>query len=443
MNTHTLMQAAENGDTAVVGKLLAQGVDINLQDKLGHTALMFAAGMGHTATLKLLLDGGADHGIRNRVGTTALMRAVAEGHTDAAQELLDRGADVNVKRQDGTTALALAASFGHAEIVRALLDKGADVSAKDFRHSTALDYASSKDYTNIVQLLRAGEPVIVDAPETNQTVKQVDAPNEANRQHTESLNEGLDATEDVPLPGGRPAKLKVARGIGNGRIVIKKSGTENDDKTVIKPWNRVFDRRWLTTNLKEHYWRFTTIAALIMFIASAVSGYVVARKISLHSANSQTGPSQSPGENYRTQPVPRTPPLAEQSGPDIQPDLPRPDINSKFPTTSSNAADIKEDTFANNEKRNGVRSLSPQNTDTSRITVPTVISLAQQDDLQKEQREEETQSLPSSRSNNEPQKVPEASIPPSQGRSASDSFTPSRSSTKPSASPKKKVIQWP
>jgi tetratricopeptide (TPR) repeat protein len=67
------------GEAEDVKKILDAGMDINIADTEGKTALMYAAAWGHESVVKLLLSRGADAAITDKRGTNALPFAVAEG----------------------------------------------------------------------------------------------------------------------------------------------------------------------------------------------------------------------------------------------------------------------------------------------------------------------------------------------------------------------------
>jgi ankyrin repeat protein len=92
------IEAVKRGDAAVVGRLLADGIDPNVKDEAGELALGWAIRF-------------------NRIEVT--------------EALLARGARVNETEDDGDTPLMVAAACGRADFVRALLAKGADVNARD------------------------------------------------------------------------------------------------------------------------------------------------------------------------------------------------------------------------------------------------------------------------------------------------------------------------
>jgi tetratricopeptide (TPR) repeat protein len=70
-------------ETDDIKKILDAGMDINLADAEGKTALMYAAAWGHAGVVKMLLARGADAGITDKHGTNALLFAVAEGKDNA------------------------------------------------------------------------------------------------------------------------------------------------------------------------------------------------------------------------------------------------------------------------------------------------------------------------------------------------------------------------
>jgi len=64
-----------------------KGANVNLQDKLGRTALIIAATEGQEAIVKLLLENGADKKLANTSGRTARDIAEREGFTSIANLL--------------------------------------------------------------------------------------------------------------------------------------------------------------------------------------------------------------------------------------------------------------------------------------------------------------------------------------------------------------------
>ena len=70
-----LIDAVRSGDIQGVRELLDRGVDPNIQDRSGYTALIFAARGANIEIVELLLNYGADPSIREIHGDTAIMMA--------------------------------------------------------------------------------------------------------------------------------------------------------------------------------------------------------------------------------------------------------------------------------------------------------------------------------------------------------------------------------
>lgn len=94
-----LVSAAKAGDVHRIGPLLAQGVNVNANDRFGNTALTEAAYYNRTETVRYLLDRGADINATSNSGWTALAKAVKNGSSSAAEILLHRGAYANAVRK--------------------------------------------------------------------------------------------------------------------------------------------------------------------------------------------------------------------------------------------------------------------------------------------------------------------------------------------------------
>ena len=157
-----LIYAAASGQLSVVESLIAQGVDIQAQDRDGWTPLMYATAANNGMVVDTLLELGADveaikvqkisYPKRSRT-RTALMRESSAGHIGMVKRLLHMDAVVDVVDGDGRTALMLAAMEGHTAIVIALLKNGAEINKKDQDGWTPLMSAALGGYTDTVQEL--------------------------------------------------------------------------------------------------------------------------------------------------------------------------------------------------------------------------------------------------------------------------------------------------
>jgi Ankyrin repeats (3 copies) len=109
VNSRRLLTAAANEADEVVSDLIDQGVDSNVRNGSGQTALHIAIQKGRIRMARLLLGrGGADINLQDTDGQTAIHLAAEKGNPVAVDFLLGKGADVNVKNNEGFLAIDLA-----------------------------------------------------------------------------------------------------------------------------------------------------------------------------------------------------------------------------------------------------------------------------------------------------------------------------------------------
>jgi uncharacterized protein len=187
-----LIAAAEQGDTALVLKLIEAGADINARDARGRTAVMAATHGNRIETVGALLQAGADVNIRdamldnpflyagaeglleilklaiaakadtkltNRYGGSALIPACERGHVAVVEELLTH-TDVNINHINnlgwtGLLEVVILSNGGaaHQQIVRILLEHGVDVNLADKDGVSPLRHARKRGFTVIAQRL--------------------------------------------------------------------------------------------------------------------------------------------------------------------------------------------------------------------------------------------------------------------------------------------------
>jgi uncharacterized protein len=167
-----LVTAAEFNDTRVIARLLATGLDPNLPDGRGRTAIFTALREGATEAVSALLASPLlDPNLVNPSGETPLMMAAIRANLPAARALVKRGAavnragwtplhyaasgpdlgvsafligqgaEVNARSPNGTTPLMMSARYGSSEVTPMLLKAGADASLKNELGLTAADFA--------------------------------------------------------------------------------------------------------------------------------------------------------------------------------------------------------------------------------------------------------------------------------------------------------------
>lgn len=119
-----LVSAARDGDLQEAKALLEYNPRLARYSTFGvrNSPLHYSAAQGHHEIVSLLLESGVDINLRNYRGQTALMQACQHGHWEVVQILVVFGA--NIHRTDylnGGTALHLAALNGHSRCIRLLL----------------------------------------------------------------------------------------------------------------------------------------------------------------------------------------------------------------------------------------------------------------------------------------------------------------------------------
>ncbi len=111
-----LHQAAQAGDIAAIEAALASGVDVDMRDGQGWTALMHAVNQGYPVLVDLLLAADTAVNLRAPDGATALFMAVPLGNTEIVSMLMRAGADIAIRGPNGLTAVDVARTkYGEVE----------------------------------------------------------------------------------------------------------------------------------------------------------------------------------------------------------------------------------------------------------------------------------------------------------------------------------------
>jgi hypothetical protein len=168
-----LRAAASAGDLAKLKELLDAGVDPNLANAYGGTALAFAADRGRTEAVKLLLERGANPNTKDKFygGFTPLGAALQKEHMDIARLLIEKGAEGEDQ------ALVAAAAQGNMELAKLIVDRK-KVTPDQLKE--AMTTANAEGKTEIVQLLLAAgvpPPVTVDAATLKSYEGEYEGPN--------------------------------------------------------------------------------------------------------------------------------------------------------------------------------------------------------------------------------------------------------------------------
>ena len=151
-----LMRAADNGNTAILSYLLANGANPQAKEKnYGFTPLFWAVSSGSMETVKILLNAGADINAKSTSAITPLFLTIentANEVADAAniemmKYLIAAGADMNA-----FSALPFSVELKGIKILSYLLSKGAD--AKSAAGGVALMTALNAQNYEAANLLK-------------------------------------------------------------------------------------------------------------------------------------------------------------------------------------------------------------------------------------------------------------------------------------------------
>jgi len=144
------VDAAKRNDQYAIGLFLSAGMDPNVINNDGSTALIEATKNNDFDSVSLLLaQAGIDLNAINCKGSTALIEASKNNDVNAVTLLLDKtGIDPNIVDKDSKTALRYAVDEGNIVIVNTLLQAGANVN-----HSWTVNWAANRGDRRILQVL--------------------------------------------------------------------------------------------------------------------------------------------------------------------------------------------------------------------------------------------------------------------------------------------------
>lgn len=149
-----LVDAVKTGSIERLRALLRPGVDVNMRQGDGATALHWAAHRDNAVAADLLIGAGADVNLTNDLGATPIWLASINGSAAMIERLLEAGANPNAPLASGETPLMAAARGGSVKAVQLLVAHGADVNAKErLRGQTALMWAVEQQHADVGRTL--------------------------------------------------------------------------------------------------------------------------------------------------------------------------------------------------------------------------------------------------------------------------------------------------
>eukprot|EP00741_Cyanophora_paradoxa_P022765 tig00021517_g21986.t1 len=133
-------RAAAAGDVKQLGRLIENGVDPNLPDYDGRTALHIASAEGNLAVVQYLISVKANVNCIDRWNTTPLEDAIRNHHELVAFLLKEHGGVITL--EDPAYEMCTAASEGDVNKLRLFVSCGVDVDVGDYDRRTALHLAA-------------------------------------------------------------------------------------------------------------------------------------------------------------------------------------------------------------------------------------------------------------------------------------------------------------
>jgi ankyrin repeat protein len=118
-------------------------------------AIINASYRGDLKSIQEILDAGVDPDVRDAMGATALHEAMLQPNTTVVKLLLDNGFDPNARAtKNGYTPLHFAVAANNIAAAKLLLQYGADKRISCLKGMTPLDIARQSDKGAFISLLR-------------------------------------------------------------------------------------------------------------------------------------------------------------------------------------------------------------------------------------------------------------------------------------------------
>uniref|UniRef100_A0A8C0YGB3 Ankyrin 1, erythrocytic b n=1 Tax=Cyprinus carpio carpio TaxID=630221 RepID=A0A8C0YGB3_CYPCA len=133
---------------------IKNGININIANQKGNTALHIAALAGQEKVVAELINYGANVNAQSQKGFSPLYMAAQENHLEVVKYLLEHGANQSLPTEDGFTPLAVALQQGHENVVALLINYG----TKGKVRLPALHIAARNDDTRTAAVLLQNDP---------------------------------------------------------------------------------------------------------------------------------------------------------------------------------------------------------------------------------------------------------------------------------------------
>ncbi|GAB4012697.1 MAG: hypothetical protein Fur0010_08830 [Bdellovibrio sp.] len=151
-----LMMAIDAECARCINILLEKGVDINVVNQNGQSALSSAIIAGNLDLVKTLISRGARiDSYHNNLNYNLIMHVAATGQNELLKELVKNQAKTIIDQQErqGMTALMYASKEGFADTVKILLELGSNKDLKNEKGENAKSLAIKYGHSDLAQIL--------------------------------------------------------------------------------------------------------------------------------------------------------------------------------------------------------------------------------------------------------------------------------------------------
>ena len=157
-SAESFVNAARSDDIEALLIFIESGMDVNIRNPFGQTALMAAAGTNSLKSAQVLLDKKANPNLLSGPKReSALVNAVKRNYGGMVNMLLDAGADVDILSRDNWTPLFYAIADNDLTLASLLMKLGANPNHADRFGLTPLMVCAQKGYFEMsVILLKFG-----------------------------------------------------------------------------------------------------------------------------------------------------------------------------------------------------------------------------------------------------------------------------------------------
>lgn len=152
-STEAWFKAVTEGNLGKLNKLKVQGVDIDLVDNKGCSALIHAAGRGMRAVASYLIQNGANIEHRSHNSSTPMSSAIISNSSSVVGLLLQHGANAEANGPGQYPYISLAASQWNEACVNLLLESGVNVNTLDNNGMNLLHHIAiaAEYYSNVAK----------------------------------------------------------------------------------------------------------------------------------------------------------------------------------------------------------------------------------------------------------------------------------------------------